>query len=299
VSSKPHRLTSERGCPFHSLGRVRQQIQSMSRTQPLNTTRPSGMLVNIGGMSKADILVRLEAAGIQLNSLAHAIFEDDNFQTQEQESSIEVVFKTVSELGFTNGSILEYVIDAACSLGFGLCPLELGPHLRLTYSGQEEGAVGFAGTQHTAPPGSFTVIDQLPNRDDSEYKGFYLRRIDGRLWLRGYTSWAGHVWQPEDMLVFTSALYAHRTGAASRGSPANSNVSQQSTPNHAGLSSFRNEPTSSIGRSDHHRRNFIQLASEAQRPNHEIRCNKGLSDSTRAICLWPQANQVHISMPNR
>jgi hypothetical protein len=41
--------------------------------------------------------------------------------------------------------------------------------------------------------------------DESEEtpKGFYLRRNDGVLWLRGYWSHAGHLWSPEDLLVFS------------------------------------------------------------------------------------------------
>jgi hypothetical protein len=38
--------------------------------------------------------------------------------------------------------------------------------------------------------------------------GFYLRRVDGVPWLRGYRCWSGHVWAPEDVLVFTQACSA-------------------------------------------------------------------------------------------
>jgi hypothetical protein len=33
-------------------------------------------------------------------------------------------------------------------------------------------------------------------------KGFYLRRINGVLWLRGYRSGPEHIYSPEDRLVF-------------------------------------------------------------------------------------------------
>jgi hypothetical protein len=29
-----------------------------------------------------------------------------------------------------------------------------------------------------------------------------LRRIEGDLWLRGYQSWPGHHWSPQDVFVF-------------------------------------------------------------------------------------------------
>ena len=170
--------------------------------------KPLRRRVSIGALSNSELLEHLEAAGIKINSIALEILTDENFRTQEQATTIEVVQKTVAELGLPNGGVLAQVIDAAEALGYGLCPLELGPHLRLAYIDQEEGSVGFEATQHQAPPGSITIVDQRPREDESEYRGFYLRRIEGTLWLRGYNSWSGHVWQPRDMLVFTLARNA-------------------------------------------------------------------------------------------
>ena len=173
-----------------------------------NSVKPTRLNVSIGGLAKADLLERIEVTGIKINSLALEIFSDENFRTQERASTIEVILKTVSELGLPHGGVLTQAIDAAEALGFGLCPMELAPHLRLAYLDQEEGAVGLETTEHRAPPGSITIVDQRPKEDESEYRGFYLRRIEGTLWLRGYKSWSGHVWQPQDMLAFTSARNA-------------------------------------------------------------------------------------------
>ncbi|MBL8516712.1 MAG: hypothetical protein JNM76_07055 [Betaproteobacteria bacterium] len=52
------------------------------------------------------------------------------------------------------------------------------------------------------PSGSLTVISPPPAEDDAVPKGFYLRKIKGVPWLRGYVSDATHVWQPDDHLVF-------------------------------------------------------------------------------------------------
>ena len=161
--------------------------------------------ISMGGFSKAELLDRMEATGTQLNLLALEMFSEESFRTQGPVCTIEVVLKTVGELGLPNGGVLSKAIDSAAALGFGLCPLELAPYLRMAWVDQEEGAIGFESTQYRAPPGSITVVDRRPKDDESEYRGFYLRRIEGTLWLRGYKSWSGHVWQPQDMLVFTSA----------------------------------------------------------------------------------------------
>jgi len=180
----------------------------MSHALVPNFMNPSRLKVNIGGLSAFDLLERMEAIGIKLNSLALEMLKDEHFRTEESVSTVEVVPLSVRELGLPHGGTLAQAIDAAESLGYQLCPRELGPHLRLAYTDQGEGSIGFDATQHQAPPGSITVVDQRPNEHESEYRGFYLRRIEGTLWLRGYKSWSGHVWQPQDMLVFTTARNA-------------------------------------------------------------------------------------------
>ncbi|MDA0708693.1 MAG: helicase, partial [bacterium] len=47
------------------------------------------------------------------------------------------------------------------------------------------------------------IASQILTEDDDFPKGFYLRRIKGVLWLRGYRSWPGHVWEPDDHFVFS------------------------------------------------------------------------------------------------
>ena len=91
-----------------------------------------------------------------------------------------------------------------CALESALveCPLELGPHLRMQYLDQPEGGDGSPLTHGRAPAGSITVASFPLDESDETPKGFYLRRVDGVLWLRGYWSWAGHVWGPTDLLLF-------------------------------------------------------------------------------------------------
>jgi hypothetical protein len=63
-------------------------------------------------------------------------------------------------------------------------------------------------TRHRAPAGSITIASSpLDDRDETP-KGFYLRRVDGTLWLRGYRSSPAHVWDPEDVFVFSRARSA-------------------------------------------------------------------------------------------
>jgi len=110
---------------------------------------------------------------------------------------------SVAELGFPDGATFAKIVERATRNGLLLCPLELGPHLRLQFTDQPEGSLGQPVSQNCAPPGSLTVASAPLAQDDETPKGFYLRRIEGVLWLRGYRSWPGHIWSPQDMFVFS------------------------------------------------------------------------------------------------
>ena len=157
----------------------------------------------IGGLSKADLLVRLEAAAVQLNDSARTLFADSRFTVLPTSSRVETVELAIADLGLPDGGTFADILSHASSCGLAVCPLELGPHLRLQYLDQPEDASGAPASLNRAPPGSITVVSEPIAEDESLPRGFYLRRFSGSLWLRGYRSWAGHPWSPEDRLVFS------------------------------------------------------------------------------------------------
>ncbi|MFO0962668.1 MAG: hypothetical protein U0625_07135 [Phycisphaerales bacterium] len=168
----------------------------------MTATTPVWRTLRIGGIAKSELLQRLESQGVQLNDAARELFADDRFTVAGAPSVVSTVERSVADLGFPNGATMPQLCEAARGLGFHLCPLELAPHLRLQWLDQPEGQGGQPPTQHRAPPGSVTVVSAPISEDDRVPKGFYLRRIEGVLWLRGYRSDAAHVWSPEDRLLF-------------------------------------------------------------------------------------------------
>jgi len=161
--------------------------------------------IAVGGASRNELLRRLAKAGVMLNESAQILFACSGFTTSPAQSTVKIVQRSVGELGFAEGATFAEIIDEASRRGLGPCPLELAPHFRIQYMEQPEGAIGRPQTQHRAPPGSITVAS-LPISDDDEFpKGFYLRRIEGVPWLRGYRSWAGHMWSADDVFAFKSA----------------------------------------------------------------------------------------------
>jgi hypothetical protein len=158
--------------------------------------------VRVGGLTKAALLGALQHAGVELNEIGRTLFAHPGFTTAGEVSTIETVELAVADLAGPAGADMATILERADTRGLAPCPLELGPHLRLQYRDQPEGQAGEAPTRHRAPPGSITVVS-LPLSDDEDVpKGFYLRRIGGALWLRGYRSGAQHVWSAHDRLLF-------------------------------------------------------------------------------------------------
>lgn len=172
-----------------------------SRT-PTFTSGLAARWVRIGGMGKADLLAELQNAGVALNEAAHTLFADARFTTSATTSLIEIVELSVNSIAYPMGATFEQIVQRATNLGLLLCPLELGPHLRLQFLNQAEGFLGQPVTQRCAPPGSLTVASRPLSDDHDTPKGFYLRRINGVPWLRGYRSGAEHIWSSEDVLIF-------------------------------------------------------------------------------------------------
>jgi hypothetical protein len=161
--------------------------------------------VPVGGLAKSELLQALQRNAILMNESAEQLFASDHFTTAATRYVITTVELTVRDLGFGRGSTIAEIYARAGVLGLGLCPLELGPHLRLQYLDQPEGYWGQPVRQHRAPAGSITIASEPLTEDDDLPKGFYLRRIKGVLWLRGYRSGPGHVWDADDRFIFQQA----------------------------------------------------------------------------------------------
>jgi len=161
--------------------------------------------VRVGGMGKSELLQALRDHDVQLNQAAEALFGDRRFTVLSHPQVLEIVPVSVADLGFGEGATYAQLAARALESGLVECPLELGPHLRMQFPDQPEGAVGRPATRGRAPPGSITVASPPLDDADETPKGFYLRRADGVLWLRGYWSWPGHLWGPERVIAFCRA----------------------------------------------------------------------------------------------
>jgi len=161
--------------------------------------------IQVGGLTRLELREELQRNAISMNESAERLFASEHFTTSATRYSVVTVELTVRNLGFPQGAVIADTYAKAAALGLGLCPLELGPHLRLQYLDQPEGYWGQPKRQHQAPSGSITIASEQLTEDEDFPKGFYLRRIKGVLWLRGYRSGPEHIWEPDDHLMFRQA----------------------------------------------------------------------------------------------
>ncbi|WP_458123987.1 helicase [Paenibacillus sp. Z3-2] len=159
--------------------------------------------VQVGGLTKTQLNQKLQQNSILMNELGEALIADDKFTTSDTKCSLQAVELTVKKLGFPDGATTSQIFERASELDLELCPLELGPHLRLVYLDQPEGYSGNPIQPHRAPVGSITIASEILTEDEDFPKGFYLRRINGVLWLRGYRADHLHVWNPDDQFIFS------------------------------------------------------------------------------------------------
>jgi len=150
--------------------------------------------VEIGGLTKLQLIQKLQQQPILMNESAERLFADDKFPISNTKYILQTAELTVGDLGFPDGATIVEIFKKAIELGLELCPLELGPYLRLAYLDQPEGYLGNPLKQHQAPSGSITVASEMIAEDPDFPKGFYFRRINGELWLRGSHADHSHVW---------------------------------------------------------------------------------------------------------
>ncbi len=161
---------------------------------------PDTFRLQVGGLSRQGLLAALDAAGVGLNASAELLLSHEVFDRQRVET-FDVVRRTVGQLGLTGGASLSMVLAAAQAHGLSLCPLITGPYLRLTWTDQEA-APDSVLSNGSAPSASVTVASEPLDSDDVLPKGFYLRVVEDRPWLRGYHATDEHLWSPGDCLAF-------------------------------------------------------------------------------------------------
>lgn len=113
----------------------------------------------------------------------------DKIEPLKQNENIDLVYFSISELGFPNGATLREIYDRVKKFGLELCPPQVGPELRLNYKDQLEN--------------EWLLIAMEPISDrDGDPRLFGVRRRDSESWLnRGHAGF-GNLWYGDRRFVF-------------------------------------------------------------------------------------------------
>jgi len=96
---------------------------------------PIWRTVKLGLHKNADEYCRaLHVADFYIGIFANNILGRITFSVAERE--VDLIVRSVAELGFANGATFAQICDAAKKLGLSLCPAEVGPALREQYRDQ-------------------------------------------------------------------------------------------------------------------------------------------------------------------
>jgi hypothetical protein len=145
--------------------------------------------ISIGGLTKEELLQQLESSGIQFNKYAHTLFEHPAFLPDSKITEVQLVKIKFSDLNLSNPCSYKAILEQALKLNLKLCPLYLAAFLRLQFLDQAEGPY-------------LTIASEKPIDDDNYPNGFYVRKLDGILWLRGYRAEGDCEWPNENEFIF-------------------------------------------------------------------------------------------------
>lgn len=165
-------------------------------------TLPEALPLTVATLSRPRLLESLQRARIHLNASAQTLLEAPVFD-EPAPQSVTLVERALSELGLKAGAALPRIFDAAQSHGLSLCPVATGPYLRLAWLSQPNAPDAIM-SNGRAPTASLTIAAPPLRPGEDDYpKGFYLRVINGRPWLRGYRCDLTYGWNPDDRFVFS------------------------------------------------------------------------------------------------
>ena len=147
--------------------------------------------INLGtGLKTADDFRKsLWDSGNKVSSEANGILGNPAFTVAVKKIRIDLVIKSVGEIGFKGGATRKQIYGRANELGLDLCPAEVGPQLRLQYKDQPE-------EEHL-------IVAMNPIADSGgALELFSVERNDSGLWLSSYYDDPCIIWYAFIRFVF-------------------------------------------------------------------------------------------------
>jgi hypothetical protein len=110
-------------------------------SKPMYTFYPEGKFqkfsIEIGETSKEQLLAALSQKNMLVSEYAEKLMKSEDFQITPNKEHINLISLAVGNLGFLQGATTDEIYTKALSLGLKLCPAEVGPQLRIDYTGKD------------------------------------------------------------------------------------------------------------------------------------------------------------------
>ena len=146
--------------------------------------------VEVGGKSAEQLLIEMEAAGINISDYARSMMLNTReFIPTANAENMTLIRLSVGDLGFKTSASTDQIFERAQQLGLELCPPDTGPAWRLKYRNQPLGeSLRIGMKQITGSDGGSGVFRLVRNGD-----GFWLS-----------SAWADPVdrWRPDGRFAF-------------------------------------------------------------------------------------------------
>ena len=158
------------------------------------------ILMKYGGQTLSELISSLNKQAIHLNRYGEELLNHPDFLVSQGERIVTLCVVTLEEIGLSEGANLPALYRAAQKEGFQLCDLETAIYFSLNY--QKLTNSHDLKSKNKAPKDSITIATQPLEKKDTFPKGFYVRRVDGVNWLRGYLCDEEHLFSGKDSFLF-------------------------------------------------------------------------------------------------
>jgi hypothetical protein len=130
-------------------------------------------------------------SGFHIGSWADDVLEGSNFTLSHGERVVNLVRIAPQDFGFQNGAYRTDIYKRALEVGFELCPIEIGPQLRLQYIDQ--------------PKLESLQIAMEPQLDSKGHESEFriVHGEDNFLWLAGDHRHPDDFWTGKEYFIFT------------------------------------------------------------------------------------------------
>ena len=146
--------------------------------------------VSLGSYRNAHALrSALAVARVMQIGLAHELLHEKGFEVEQEERQVNLIVRSVEQLGFTSIESYERICARAEKRGFELCPAELGPSLAVQSGARLSPDVLYVGMQ--------------PMTDESGLRAIFgVGTLEGRVVLKGVYSAPRQLWNLQTRFVF-------------------------------------------------------------------------------------------------